>query len=85
MYIYLSEISKIETRCSNIRKSNIHQNVVKHMLLRAFAVCWTALFIVLVGLRALSVVSFEISYDELALMGLGFGVGMLFMDFAKRC
>ena len=55
------------------------------MLLRAFAVCWTALFIVLVGLRALSVVSFEISYDELALMGLGFGVGMLFMDFAKRC
>jgi len=55
------------------------------MLLRAFAVCWTALFIVLVGLRVLSVVSFEIGYDELALMGLSFGFGMLFMDFAKRC
>ena len=28
LYIYFSEISKIVTRYSNIRKSNIHQNVV---------------------------------------------------------
>jgi len=47
------------------------------MLLKAFEIAWTLVFLVMVILRYLSVVTFEIGYDEITLMGLAFGVGML--------
>ncbi|MHA1287650.1 MAG: hypothetical protein ACTSPB_09640 [Candidatus Thorarchaeota archaeon] len=47
------------------------------MLMKAFEAAWTLVFLVVVILRYLSVVNFEIGYDEIALMCLAFGVGMI--------
>jgi len=53
-------------------------------MLRAFIICWTALFAVLVLTRIATAVTFEVGYDELSLMGLAFGLGMLLVDFIKE-
>jgi len=49
----------------------------RKVLWLSFEICWTLLFLAIVVLRWLSVVTFEVGYDETALMGLAFGVGML--------
>ena len=54
------------------------------MLVLAFEVCWTLLFLVLVLMRYATAITFEVGYDELALMGLAFGLGMLFRELLGR-
>jgi len=53
------------------------------MLLKVFEITWTLIFTILVILRYMSVVTFEVGYDELALMGLAFGIGMLVREVIK--
>jgi len=54
------------------------------MLMKAFEIAWTLVFLVVVILRYLSVVTFEIGYDEIALMGLAFGIGMIIREVAGK-
>lgn len=61
----------------NIKSMKTDKNRVIAMLMKAFEVAWTLVFLVVVILRYLSVVNFEIGYDEIALMCLAFGVGMI--------
>lgn len=60
------------------------------MLLKAFEIGWTLVFLTMVVMRCLTAtavvfreiipVTFEITWDSIALMGLAFGIGMLVRD-----
>jgi len=57
---------------------------LENMLMLAFEICWTLLFLVLLVMRYLSVVTFEVGYDEFVMMGFAFGLGMLIRDLIGR-